>query len=436
MDKELKTAERTEEIQDIIERMPSGFGLKITLFIILIISVFFLVGWIVKYPDVVTGIITINSSSPPVKLIANSTGRLTLIDHDNLDEVKEGEYIGVIQNGANLSDLQRVNHLIQNLDIMDLNLKDKLPLFPKTMSLGDLNMTYFKFLSAITENTNYHKSNLYEKQIEVLKESVIECKKRLIIEIEQQNISLKNVKFVNKFHIRDSILFSKKVLSESENDRSEITLISAQDAYKTLLRDISNTRSQLQQTENQLQQVYLQKSDKDKELELNLATSFTELKDELKQWEQKYTLKAPMSGKVQFLKFWTNNQHVNLGEPVFTIIPIQKKMLGLMTLPARGAGKVKIGQEVIIKLDDYPYNEYGSIKGIVSTIGLTTNELTTKEGPVETYLINIALPDELKTNYGKQLKFKFEIKGTADIITNKRHLLERLFDNLNYKLRE
>ena len=41
---------------------------------------------------------------------------------------------------------------------------------------------------------------------------------------------------------------------------------------------------------------------------------------------------------------------------------------GQMLLPAECAGKVKLGQETIVKLDDYPYNKYGSIKGVFSSI--------------------------------------------------------------------
>ena len=48
------------------------------------------------------------------------------------------------------------------------------------------------------------------------------------------------------------------------------------------------------------------------------------------------------------------------------------------------------------------------------------------------YLVVIDLPHSLTTNYGTNLGFQYEIKGAAEIITSKRRLLERLFDNLKY----
>lgn len=92
------------------------------------------------------------------------------------------------------------------------------------------------------------------------------------------------------------------------------------------------------------------------------------------------------------------------------------------------------GQEVIIKLDNFPYNEYGSLKGIVSEISLMTNTQQTNQGDLEQYLIHVELPDGLKTNYSQLLPFKYELKGVAEIITRDRRLIERVFDNFRYML--
>lgn len=146
--------------------------------------------------------------------------------------------------------------------------------------------------------------------------------------------------------------------------------------------------------------------------------------------------RAPFAGKVQFLKFWTNNQFIQSGEPIFTIIPKNDQPVGQLILPIQGAGKVKKGQEVIVKLEDYPYVEYGSIKGRVQSISLTTSTMKTEKGDIETYMITVDFPQQLKTNYGTVLDFKFEAKGTAEIITKDRRLVQRLFDNLKYIMKK
>ncbi|WP_326328200.1 hypothetical protein [Parapedobacter sp. 10938] len=52
--------------------------------------------------------------------------------------------------------------------------------------------------------------------------------------------------------------------------------------------------------------------------------------------------------------------------------------------------------------------------------------------PTENYLLSIELPEGLLTNYGNELEFKYEIKGTADIVTRDRRLIQRMFDSLRY----
>lgn len=59
--------------------------------------------------------------------------------------------------------------------------------------------------------------------------------------------------------------------------------------------------------------------------------------------------------------------------------------------------------------------------------------MSSKDGNVETYLVTIRFPDGTVTNYGKRLDIKFEAKGIVDVITKKKRLIERLFDNLKSK---
>ena len=87
--------------------------------------------------------------------------------------------------------------------------------------------------------------------------------------------------------------------------------------------------------------------------------------------------------------------------------------------PAENAGKVKVGHKVILKLDAYPYNEYGTVEGKVARIS---------EIPVENaYNIVIELKDGLKTNYNNKITFKQRLTATAAIITKDQSVLQRIF---------
>lgn len=143
---------------------------------------------------------------------------------------------------------------------------------------------------------------------------------------------------------------------------------------------------------------------------------------------------APVGGEVEFLGFWRENDFVQSGQELFSIIPTKNEMLGEVLIPARGVGKVKIGQVANVKIENYPYDEYGLIKGKVQSISRLTNKMQTADGKNgNAYRVMISFPSGMRTNFGKELALDFESIGNVEIITKRKRLIERLFDNLKAK---
>lgn len=121
------------------------------------------------------------------------------------------------------------------------------------------------------------------------------------------------------------------------------------------------------------------------------------------------------------MNYWSENQTVTLGDLVFTIIPSENKnYLAKVKAPSLNSGKIKIGQRVNIKLQNYPETEFGALRGTVDKISLTPD----RSGY---YLVDVKLPKNLITNYNKEIKFKQEMHGTAEIVTEDLRFIERLF---------
>lgn len=132
-------------------------------------------------------------------------------------------------------------------------------------------------------------------------------------------------------------------------------------------------------------------------------------------------LKSKKDGTVSLASYWSTNQNVKAGDQVMTVIPdILNKPIGKITLPVQGAGKVKVGQKVNIKLANYPYAEYGILQGRITTVSSVPNQ--------NNYYVEIELPERLKTTYKKELPPQQELSGTADIITEDMRLIERLLN--------
>lgn len=425
-------SERNEEVQAIVERMPTRFGFWVSLIVAFIFILMIFFGWIIRYPDIVMGQITINSRNAPIKLIANSSGKLQLGSIRSMQQVKEGQIIAYLENTTQPHLVAHLDSLLQKFSPKNDEIKALNDLLPKSIALGELNIKYYTFISALQQHINYHDDKLMLKQAQNLWAILQEQQKSTQTAQKRLEMSQDNLGYTYKFYKRDSILFSKKVISEAELDRTQMGFIAARDAYQSAMNNLIATKQATSQTQSQLQELGITTPEKEKELKLNLISSYNDLTDNIKAWKQKYLFIAPHQGKVQFLKFYNHNQFIAQGEEVFTIIPEDKELTGQVILPSQGSGKIKIGQEVIVKLEDFPYNEYGSVTAKVAAISLTTSTTQTRENSIDTYLVQVEFPHQLKTNYGTQLKTRAESKGTAEIITKDRRLVERLFDNLKY----
>jgi multidrug resistance efflux pump len=151
------------------------------------------------------------------------------------------------------------------------------------------------------------------------------------------------------------------------------------------------------------------------------------LKGEIDRWREDFLLKAPISGQVAFTQFWSENQSVQAGQKVMTIVPKSNEdapgnIIGRAKLSPLGSGKVDTGRVVNIDFPAYPSSEFGILKGKVTKISDIPEE--------GQFLIEIQLPDSLVTTYGKTIQFRQGMVGQGEIITDKRRFLTRLLEKL------
>ncbi len=162
--------------------------------------------------------------------------------------------------------------------------------------------------------------------------------------------------------------------------------------------------------------------EKDKKQWLNLYTAFQQLSTSMEQWEYKYTITAPANGSVIFSQNLRDGQSISPNDELFIVVGSFNKLVAKCMVPARGIGNVKKGQEVLIRLESYPYPEYGILQGIVTDISMFPSN--------NQYAVNIALPKGLTTSYNIKLDYHQDMAGSADIVTKDMRLIERFFYQL------
>ena len=134
---------------------------------------------------------------------------------------------------------------------------------------------------------------------------------------------------------------------------------------------------------------------------------------------------APQTGIITFNSIWKQNQNVSSGNKVFAIIPRnQGQLLGKIKVPASGSGKIKTSQLVNIKVANFPYLEYGVLQGRIRNISLVTND--------DFYTVQVDFSHGLRSTTNKEFRFPGELTGTAEIITENRSLIERMYSPIKY----
>ena len=426
----------SEEVKDILERMPTHFARIITMLLIFIALLILLFGKIIKYPDIVTGGITLTYSNNPVKLISKNNGILEIRNFEKFF-YHEGEYIAWIRSAADVTHMKIIKELAMNHTVEKLlNQPSLISLFPIEVSLGEINQIYHTFLLLLTRHIVLIEKDIFNNEIANLTLQINNMKEQLSNSFIIRDFRKQILDSQHKNFEKDSIIFSdfeNAGISEMDFENSRISYLRVRESYQSILNDITGFKIQIAAVQSRLNQMKLAQLEREQESIIELYLAYNNLLDQINAWEERYVFKSPFEGNVDFLNFWRDGQYIGAGEEFCIVIPVSYDKIGQMFLPSHGSGKVAIGQDVIIKLDNYPFLEYGALRGKVMSISqISGTVMLPNVGHADMYRVEVILQDDGKTNFGAILELNPQTKGTAEIITKQRVLLERLFDNLRY----
>jgi len=414
---------RSEEVQEILSFVPNWMiRWGNTLVLALIVGLLF-ISWFVKYPDTIAAEILVTTSIPPEKIYAKNTGQLDAILVNDNESVSKNKLLAILENSANYKDVLLLKNIIDtltiNYDLFYFPL-DKLPI----LFLGDVESDFALFERNYTEYKLNKELQPFSNESLANQLSITEARNRLNTLISQQSLNKQEIALKKKDLERFETLYKKGVISAQEYDQKQLDYLQAQRSYRNISASISQLRETINNSQKNLRGTEIRKTqDQNKELK-NVIQSYSQLKRSLKNWELKYVFQSSINGTVSFLSFWNENQTVNQGDLVFTIIPKgNTTFVGKIKAPAQNSGKIKVGQRVNVRLVNYPFTEFGMLEGVIKSISLVPD----KDG---FYLIDVELPEKLITTYHKEIAFKQEMRGSVEIITDDLRLIERFFYQL------
>jgi multidrug resistance efflux pump len=335
---------RSEEVQDILTKVPHWMIRWGTVLIFTILVMLFFVSWFIKYPDVVNTEIVITTNIPPEKIVSKTSGRIEAILVKDKSIIEKNTTLAIIENTANYKDVFLLKKIIDGYNINDTK-KD----FPfaqlKNTQLGEIESAYAVFQKDYQAQQLNESLHPYEVESRAQISEKIQIQERLDILQQQKVINESELQLQKNEIARFETLFNKGIISAQEMEAKKLGYLQAQKSYKNLLSSISQLKSALIDNTKSSQSSRINSTKEEVNLERGMAQSFYQLKKVIKDWELNYTLKSSISGTVTFLQVWTENQTINAGDNVFSIIPDAKNgFIGKVKAPALNSGKIKVGQ--------------------------------------------------------------------------------------------
>lgn len=334
--------------------------------------------------------------------------------------------INDVQSQIETINLAQKKIMIQSESLSELELKEK-ALKERLRSLNSVNNLHQKQLQELLLQQTAHQKRIAklrtladegaisEEYIFQAEESLNQIQRQItqnqldnvtvnkgqIFEVEQ---SLKDL----KFNIQQTE--GELILAIAERQKLSVEL----EQKKTQQEKIKiESQQQLQQLQVEITQLKTQIAEGKK------ALSALQLKIE----EQ--TIKAPVNGVISSLELQNIGQIVQSGDTIAELAPENMPLVLSALLPSQEAGLVKKGMPVKIKLDAYPYQDYGVINGTVSSI---SSDSKPHEQLGQVYQIEIGLNQNYIMDEGKKVTLKPGQTGNAEIILRRRRVLDILLE--------
>ena len=415
-------ARHSDDMQDIITAVPAWIlRWGITLFFIVLVLLLSLSAFI-KYPDIVKTQLKITSPDMPKQVVPKITGKLVKLLINNNDVVKTDQPLAYIESTASHDKvLLLISQLKQLRDQLAQNKTLERALFNNATNneLGELQGAYQSFFqSYITYKSTIEDGFLLKKRSYLQQDAAALNKQTTQLHSEKQlqqrdfdlaeqeynmhkKLEKEKVETLAELRQQESKYLSKK----APMIQTDAALITASTNALAKQKEIMELDNQVQEEKSKFSQA------------LNSLISLAE------DWKSKYVLTASQAGRVTFAGIIQRNQVITAGQDIFYINAGNEQFFGEMSIPQDNLGKVKEGQEVLVKLRSYPFEEYGMMRGKISYL----SDVPYKDS---IFISRVSFLSKKASDLKKPVHLKQGMMADAEIITQDATILQRLTRNI------
>lgn len=409
---------RSESVNELLSTPPKwlvrwGITLFFSILLVLLATAHF-----VKYPDIIKAQTKVVASTNPKPIVVRKAGRLQRLFVADGQEVRANQPVAYMESIASKEEVDKLELIVNEL-ITKANEKNFEAIYafsmPYFFELGELQKSYQNFQDNFARSKALRSSGAVSQKKQALNND------RGLIENMKQNarnqlgLVEEEMQKANEDYLRQKRLSEKGYVSLQDVRNAENVYLAKKQAYQQAKSSLQSQDMTINQKKQELIEIDKQVF----EQQTSLVQSLLTLKSDIASWKYEYILSAPMSGKVSFIASLQENQVVQSGQELFYVMSDDSHFVGEMAIGQYNFGKLKTGQDVLLKFPSFPYQEYGILHGKVSSISTLPKDTA--------YFVHVELPIKLTTDMNKNLSIKNGMTASAEVITEDLSLLDRFF---------
>ena len=410
----------SDEVRDIMDRPPPWLVRSGTSLLAGALAILFLMGAVIRYPDMIEARAVLTGTNPVVEVVARRSGHLSSLRVKEGQAVRKGDVLAIIENPADAAAVFALREALATADrVVTEEGKPEPDTFRSDGRLGTLQDACTTFISAWRQQAALVADDYADRTGALLvsqRQRKAEQLKAMQDQVTamQRDLQIAEAKFerMRVLHARDSI-------STAQLQEQEQALLATRRDHSALGTRLVDEQILADRMERELRELRHTRSEALRAGWEKVRSSLQQLRSAIDVWEADYVLRAPADGNVAFFDFWTDQQYVTQDNHVFLIVPETSSLVARIAVKEGGAGKIRQGQAVRIRMDDYPYKEFGVVSGSVQSVS------TVARGGG--YLVQVDVPWPLRSSYGRDLRFRQEMAGQASIVTADQSVLGRIF---------
>ncbi len=416
----------SEEAQAILGKAPSwvvcwGITVVFTIFAGILLGCYF-----IRYPNLIAAPAVITTLNPPVDLVARAEGRIDTLCVVNGQRICKGDQVAVLHNSADWHDVLHISGQLNVSESLPCEMQIVAEWLDGSYALGELQSAFADYQSRCRDYHHYLATNRIATQKRLLAEQIAKNREYYTKLKRQHALLTEDLAYGRRSLERDSLLLAESVISAADYEATAQSYLSKQNTKAGFDASLTSTELQIIQQEQQHVELNIQQENEIAEYERASHQSRQQLTAQIAQWRQRYLLDAPITGWVSLIGYWSEHQEVRVGDKLASILPEgPTEVIGRLQIPSAGFGKVQVGQAVHIKLNGYPYMEFGVLRGVIRSLSAVPEQVQTQNGVAIVYYAEVFFPEGMKTSYNRELPMIQQMDGSAEIITEDLRLIER-----------